>query len=206
MHQPRNALSHLRNALLALAVASAALAAPSLARAQDQEDRLAALELQIEHDEAAAERWFWSWLGINSGFAIGAGVWAALTDDPGIRVEQIVGAVSGVIGVAMLLILPPPALSGPNDLAEPADDDDELPETRAERAEAILERNAEGQHEQHALLNHILCFAFAIASGAFLWIGYDRLLGGALQAGGVILTGELQILTHPTGAIDFLGR
>lgn len=173
--------------------------APARASAQEQDTRIREIEAELGPLEAPVERWWWSWLAIHLALAAGQATWAAVTDDHGTRVDRLTGMTSALLGAGMLLVFVPPEMSAPDDLAEHAG---ASTLERRRHAEDVFADVVRAEHRAHSLLNHLLLFGWAIASGTFLWLGYDRPVSGALQAGSVVLIGELRILTRPTGAID----
>ena len=161
--------------------------------------RLAFIEDSLDAHQLHAQIWFWSWMTVNAGSAVGLSVGAALTDHGANRVNLIGNAALAALGVGdMLLFRPVNARFG----AEPIR---VLPDaTRAERlrklaaGENLMQRNAARAEQRYDWTVHAGNFAANALVGGLTWAAGDA------QSGIVTIVlqtvfGELYIWTDPSG-------
>jgi hypothetical protein len=102
---------------LAACLIMASSALPRYARAQTLEPfvpsnagierRLAFIENGLDAHQRHAQIWYWSWMTVNAGSAVGLSVGAALTDNSANRVNMIGNAALAVLGVGDMLLFRP---------------------------------------------------------------------------------------------------
>lgn len=188
-------------ALLALSVAvpgraQTALDEPGLSDAAI-EQRLRFLEDRLEGPKTHARVWWYSWLTINAGSMVGLGTAAALTDNDGDRVKNIVKAVTSGIGLSYMLATPLQARLGASPVAD-------MPErTRAQKlaklraAEHQLRHNAKRAERRWGLLEHVGNAALNVAAGTATALASKPEEGVDVAVTG-FLGGLVFLLTQPS--------
>lgn len=174
-----------------IALSLALSAAPLVAQADPVDPRLALLD----RDASQARLWFWGFTSIYSVSAVAQTTLALALDDPGLRIDAAVGAVSSWLGVAGMFITPVPRVWRAAEEARRTGDLD-----------GAIARAAEAETAARAWYNHVGVAVVAVTAGLVLWIGYDRPLSAALAFGSDVLGGELSILTIPTRATRWRDR
>jgi hypothetical protein len=190
------------------------LAAPRLARADDAlapatpgddldvRARLAFIESRLRDGTVTANLWWYGWTVGYSTLALGQGVVALATTSAGLRTDSIVGGVSSALGVIPFFVFPFPARRAARELEPmPEATVDERREKLA-RAEELLEASAKAETLGRSLLTHAFVGLSAAGIGVILGVGFHRAGSGVLDGVGGIVTGEAQIWTEPTAAID----
>lgn len=160
--------------------------------------RLRFIEERLDSSRTHGQVWFWSWLALSGGSALGNGVAAGLTDDEDDRVNFVTSATLGAIGVGDLLFRPLEARYGASRLRglPEATRQDKVSKLRA--AEDQLRRNAARSEERLSLLYHGANLGLATAAGlivGFLGNPSDGAITGATTA----LGGTARLLTAPWG-------
>lgn len=156
--------------------------------------------------EPAAQLWSASWaVGYLGLTAAQLGVLTA-TQDPGTRADMAVGALSAMIGVASIFLLPIRVIGDRARLEELAPramegDCDALAEM-----ERIFERDAAGEDFGSSWLMHVGSMLFNIGIGVVQGLAFGRWQSGMISAAIGIAVGEVQILTKPSGLIDARAR
>ena len=191
--------------IAATMVDTAAAQEPGCAPGLDDEvrERTAFIEAALDDEAPAAKRWWWGWTIGYSAVAIGEGVAAALVSDRDLRVDLAVGSLSALLGALGLLIMPLDAAFAADELADLPDDTPEARVDRLAAAESLLDDAAESQLAQTSWVQHALTGAWAVASGAFLWLVEERVVSGLIQFGAALVGGEARILTLGTGAATY---
>jgi hypothetical protein len=166
------------------------------------ERRLSRIERVLAEDQPKARTWRVVWLIAFGALSAGQGVAAFALDDPGMRAEAKVGAVKSGLGFGSVLLRPFRPGHASSDLAE-------LPETtprerreKLQKAEKLLEESAEDEELGTGWLAHVAASAVNLAGTYYLWIEHERFAGGWLALGSGMAVSEVQIYTHPTGALD----
>jgi len=185
------------------AVCSAPEGAGSALAARDAHQRMTFIRDHLRQQGRSSRIWTRSWLGINTAFAVGAFGLAPFTADRGDRTDLIAVGAMSTASLATLLLLP-----------LEVDDDEKALEAKlaaapspAEPCAQLAEAERLFAHAAHSEalgagpLSHLLNIAVNAAAGAVLWLGYDRLESGAVNAGLGLIFGELTILTQPTRLI-----
>lgn len=164
--------------------------------------RLASLELVVDQGTVSSRWWWWGWLAALSAIAIAQTTIAIGTSDRPTRVDMVVGAIVGWLGVAATAVFPLESAFARGRL------DDALERTPAERlaklrlAEQTVASASDGQAFGVSWVPHTLNLTVAIGSGLYLWLAEERLVSGLVQTGATIVVAEAQILTQPTSARD----
>ena len=193
MHRGREALYRRpmapspRSARLTAALCLASTLAARAAHADPPDARVALLERDATH----ALVW---WTGFTVGYTASAVAQTSLAlslDDPGLRIDAVVGSVSSWLGVGGMLISPIPRVWRAASEAR-----------RTGRIDEALALAANAEREARAWHNHMLCAIVAVAAGGVLWLGYDRPATGALNAGLNLVVGEINLYTQPRRAYN----
>ncbi len=135
-------------------------------------------------DRRDARIWYFGW---SSAFAVALGVrlpMALLADDPGVRADSRVGAVTAGVGLLATLLQPPVGL-----FARTVEDAD-------------VEATAADERRGRAWFAHVPGIALNLGAGAFLWLHEDRPVPGAISAAIGLAVTELQIFTRPRRVLD----
>lgn len=176
---------------LPVVVLLAAPTIPAEAVAGSPEAQVAAVEARLEQQDRAFTRWRWGW----------AATFAALTAAnlafvPVVprqdRIDLYVGAATSAIAIPPVFLLSQPSPRA----GEPCAGE------RLACARARLGEVAAFQRAARGWPMHLINLAFNAAAGAFLGFGYERWPSAVLTFGVGAALGELQILTHPSGALD----
>jgi hypothetical protein len=126
--------------------------------------------------------------------------------DQGRRADMAIGAVSSLLGVASIVVLPMQVIVDRPEMEElapraAAGDCDALA-----RAERIFASDAGSEDFGTSWLMHVGSMLFNIGIGLVQGLGYGRWESGAISAAIGIAVGELQLLTKPTGHVAALVR
>jgi hypothetical protein len=158
--------------------------------------RLAFLESRLEASRRHGQIWYWSWMAINGGSAVGLGIVAGLAGDRDDQVNNAVQAGVAAIGVADLLLRPLEARRGAAPIEQMADETyaDRLRRLRA--AEARLKANAERAEERTSWRMHAANVALNGAAGGLI-AGLGRPRDGLLAFATGTAGGVVNLLTQP---------
>ena len=183
---------------------SAAIAADALTPADTTlsdeviDRRIRFIAERLEARRLHGQIWYWGWMVVNAGGAIGTGIAAGLANDRDDIVSNAVSAGLAAIGVADLVFRPLTARLG----AAPIE---QLPEaTRAERidklraAEALLRSNAERAEERTSWVVHAANLGINAAGGVIIGVLGDP-KDAAISAAANFAGGIAYILTQPAG-------
>jgi hypothetical protein len=184
----------------------------STAGAQDSAacaQRVTAIATTLDDNARHARVWTWTWMAAGTALLVGQGAIAAVTTGD-TRVEFAVGAGASAF-IPGLLLLHPPAV-----LADAPRLDARLDATRVDgrlgdpclalpRARELLARDADDEALGTGWFAHTFVIGGNIVLGLLLGLGFHDWLGGAKQAVGGGIVGELQILTLSTGALQARG-
>jgi hypothetical protein len=170
----------------------------------DAEDRLHFIHERLRIDARHARIWSYSWGAIYSALATGQFVAAPLVSHAS-GLDLYVGGGAALIGVIPLLVTPLKVMADEERL-------DELEaETRATdpcvalaQAERLLNRDAANEAQGQSLLFH--GGNVVVNAGVFFIIGagFGHWTSAAISLATGIATGEIMILTQPTGALKTL--
>jgi hypothetical protein len=186
------------SALALWAAAAAAEGLPATPGLTDDAvaERLRFIEERLEESRRHAQLWYWSWMTINAGSAIGLGIAAGLAQHEDDQVNNGVQAGVAAIGVADLLLRPLNARFGAAPIAG-------LPEaTREERlaklraAETLLRDNAERAEERTSWTMHAANVALNGVAGGLI-AGFGRPSDGLIAFGTGTVGGVINMLTQP---------
>jgi hypothetical protein len=160
--------------------------------------RLRFIEERLEKRRLHGQIWYWAWMAVNTGGAVGTGIMAGLSNDQDDIVSNAVSGALAALGVADLVFRPLEARHG----AAPIE---ALPEsTRTERidklraAEALLHGNAERAEERTSWVVHAANLGINAAGGVIIGVLGDP-KDAAISAAGNFLGGIAYILTQPGG-------
>jgi hypothetical protein len=189
-------------ALLLAACASAPLPRlePPPATLPDAEvqRRLEFITRRLEASKRHGQLWYGSWLAISGGSAAYGVVEAVLSNESGDRADGVGGAILGVIGAGYVLFYPLDARHGAGPLralpaATPA-------ERRAllERAQEILQANAERAHiASSSWTAHLLGACLGVVAGGAVWGASGDARPAVITGVTEILGSEVQFWTEP---------
>jgi hypothetical protein len=174
--------------------------------ALDPELRLRFIDAELSRSAHRANLWVWGW-----SLALGVGTIGNLVPVPFVRADERIdwytGAVTTVIGIVPLLVLPPEVIADARQLytrlgARGTTDVCAL----LSDAETRLVRDAENQADGRRWWVHVGNIIVNAGVGLFLGLGYHHWVAGALNAATGAAIGEIIIFTQPTDAIDGLRR
>jgi hypothetical protein len=159
--------------------------------ADDPEARAAAeLEARLVQQDQAFTRWRWGWAATFATLTV-ANLALVPVVPRDVRIDLYVGTTTSALAIAPLFLLSQPSLdSGPPCAG-----------ARLPCARAKLDEVARFQRAARSWPVHLLNVVFNAAAGAVLGFGYDRWASAAVTFGVGVAIGELQIFTHPRGAL-----
>jgi hypothetical protein len=195
----------LRWGLLGAVLAVAALERDARADPTPEEvdARYSAITSALEQGEGRAKLWWYGWTLGFAAITVGEGTLALATHDEATRVDAIISATGSALGGgAMLIVVSRSAFAYRDRLA---DIDASTPQGRLARlheAEKILDEAADDEIGGHSIFAHLASDAITLAGTFVLWAGYHEYALGWLNLIGGTLTGEAQIFTKPTAAIE----
>jgi hypothetical protein len=160
------------------------------------DERLQFLEDRLDGSRTHGQIWYWSWMAIDGGSAVGLGIAAGLANHEDDQLNNGVQAGVSVIGVGDLLLRPLEARFG-------ADPVRALPEqTREEKlaklhaAEDLLRGNAARADERTSWVMHAGNVALNAAAGGII-AGFGRPSDGLIAFATGTVGGVINILTAP---------
>lgn len=160
------------------------------------------LETEMGSHQAAVTWWTLGWSAYSAGWLGVGAVRLAYADSWPQRTDRIVTMTSSTVGLAYLtLVNPHPMLyeaidsSGTNPAAQ-----------RRRRAEQLLRDVLAFEHGIHSVENHALNLAFALATGAVVWLLGTGWESGTITAGSNWASSLLTILTLPEFAEEIRAR
>jgi hypothetical protein len=172
----------------------------------DPELRLRWIDGALAKSSHRANLWVWGW-----SLALAVGTVGNLVPVPFVpadeRIDWYTGAVTTVVGIVPLLVLPPKVIAdarqlhtrlgarGTTDVCALLGD-----------AETRLVRDAENQADGRRWWVHVGNVVLNAGVGLFLGLGYHHWVAGALNAASGAAIGEVIIFTQPTDTIDSLRR
>ncbi len=159
-------------------------------------ERLQFIEERLQGSRRHGQIWYWSWMTINAGSAVGLGIAAGLSQREDDQVNNGVQAGVVAIGVADLLLRPLEARFGaaPVDGLPQATAEERLAKLRA--AEALLRGNAERAEQRTSWRMHAANVALNGAAGGLI-AGFGRPSDGLIAFGTGTFGGVINILTQP---------
>jgi hypothetical protein len=170
---------------------------------QEVQERIRFIEERLDSHRLHAQTWYWGWMTV---FVASAGYnsyGAATTDHGPNRVNGISQALLSASGIGDLLFRPLNARFGADPIRGLPDATPEQRRQKLERAEALLEDNAERAETRTSWLHHLANAAANGLAGAAVWAAGDG-RQGAISALTGTLGGELQIWTEPGGPVQDL--
>lgn len=172
-------------------------AAPSPA---EVDARLAWIERHVAEDEDDVRRWFGAFAVIHALLA-GVQVTTALaaTED-GPRIDSIVNATGGALGLVTLLASTPPILGAGDALRALPRDTDAARLASLRIAEARLRRHAEAASFVRSEFASLVSIAYVEAASLTL-LALGRTTAALIHAAGGVVLGQGRLLLHPTGPI-----
>jgi hypothetical protein len=174
--------------------------------ALDPELRLRFIDAELARSAHRANLWVWGW-----SLALGVGTIGNLVPVPFVRADERIdwytGAVTTVIGIVPLLVLPPRVIADGRQLHTRlgARGTTDVCALLAD-AETRLVRDAENQADGQRWWVHVGNIIVNAGVGLFLGLGYHHWVAGALNAASGAAIGEVIIFTQPTDTIDGLRR
>jgi len=199
----------------AMLLALALLVATASARAQDPqpmepcERDARAMATALDIDARRTRVWYWAWMATGTALLAGQGALASLAHGDE-RIEFATGAATSLF-IPALLILHPPNVMGDARLLDARLDASTVdrrlgdPCIARERAREIFARDAADEALATGWIAHSFVIGGNIAVGLLLALAFHDGWGGAKQAFGGSVVGELQILTLPAGALKARG-
>jgi hypothetical protein len=202
-----------RTAATLLALALLAAAAPAqtqdLRQMRQCEIDTRAIATELDADMRRTRVWYWAWMATGTALLAGQATLAPLVHGDQ-RLEFVVGAATSVFIPAILILHPPRVLDDARLLDARLDAttvDRRLgdPCIARERARELLARDAADEALATGWMAHSFVIGGNIAVGLLLGLAFHDGWGGAKQALGGSVVGELQILTLPAGALKARG-
>lgn len=125
---------------------------------------------RLDASKLHAQIWYGSWLAISAGSGIYGVVEAARSDNDSDRADGVAGAILGTIGVGYVVFVPLQARHGADRLRELPDATPEQRRIRLERAQEILQEDAErAQIASSSWKAHLAGAAVGLVAGAAVW-------------------------------------
>jgi hypothetical protein len=177
----------------------------------DANARFTYLHGLLDDDARHARTWTVAWGIIGVGLIAGNAALAAVTSDDVLRVDSIIAAAKSLFIPAVLVVQPIRAMRDAEKVDRVADEF-ALPGRQGQvascvplrRAEELLVDAAEDEALATRWVAQIVVIGGNVAVGAVQAFGLGHWGGAAVGTFGGIAVGEVQILTHPTGALDAL--
>jgi len=170
-------------------------------------ERLQLIYKLLDHDEKAAEAWWYGWLGLYGTATVGQGIVASLTKDKSWREDMILGAGTTLLGAAGQLISP---VKSRNDTERLDSIDLISKEIRLEKlkeAEENLKFQANRVKSGKSWQTHAISGAVNLSSGMITWIGFKRSIWAGIGnfAFNTVIT-EFQIWSQPSRAMKYYSQ
>ena len=163
---------------------------------------LSPLWTALEADEHPDRIWYAGWAGFFGAVIVGQTIVAATTSNEGARITAYVNIPASAAGMLGVLLLPPAAAFGLDDIRRMPEETDAERAAKASALRALFHRSVEQQRFYRSPLNHVIGLTVNAGLAALLYFGWK--LGGRallnLVAG--TIEWELQIFTRPTAALD----
>jgi hypothetical protein len=186
--------------------ASAEPSAAVVSPAPDEhiDERLAFIESRLASRTPALNRWFFGWIGIYSALTIAQGVVAIPFSEPSLRYPAIVGSVSSVVGLAVVLILPPSGRTASSRLRRVMQDPGLDRAAQLAAAERMLRVSAADEAFGHSWLAHAATVIVPAIGSAIIWFGFNLPVQALINfvAGGIVA--EAEIWTEPWAGVSDL--
>ncbi|MEM7025565.1 MAG: hypothetical protein AAF637_23730 [Pseudomonadota bacterium] len=158
--------------------------------------RIQFLEQRLDDSKTHGQIWFWSWMTINVGSAVGNTIVAARSGQHDDRVNYATGAALGAIGVADQLLRPLEARFGADRIRglPDATRDQKLAKLRA--AEDQLHSNAERAEDRTSVVPYLGNAGLALAAGLVVGLQGER-VDGITTGVSTLIGGVLNIVSEP---------
>ena len=195
--------------LVASPVPEAATGPTGLTDAQINE-RIAFIQSRLEARTPALNRWFYFWVAAFSALTLGEGavVLIAQPTNSSMRwccseptqLGALVGAVSSILGLAVLVVLPPSGRTAAARLhrwqTQPASDRLDL----LRRAERLLHQAGADERFNRSWLANTVAVLVPLLGSIVLWAAYDLPANAALNFFAGVAVGEAQVWFTPNAA------
>jgi hypothetical protein len=156
----------------------------------------------LQSEEHPDRLWTWGWASFLGAVAVGQTAIAASTTNEGTKINAYVNVPASAVGMLAILLAPPAAAFGLDDIRRMPEDTEAQREAKASAARALFNRSVEQQRFYRSPLNHAIGLTVNAGLSALLYFGWK--LGGRallmLVAG--TIQWEAQIFTRPTAALD----
>ena len=156
----------------------------------------------LEAEEHPNKLWYWGWATFLGTVVVGQTVIAATTSNEGTRINAYVNVPASAVGMLAVLLQPPAAAFGLEDIRRMPEETDAQRAAKAEALHSLFDRSVEQQRFYRSPLNHVVGLTVNAGLAALLYFGWK--LGGRalLMLVGGTIEWELQIFTRPTEALD----
>jgi hypothetical protein len=183
--------------LIACGLPLAPAAAQSDLSDADIERRTRFIEERLDASRRHAQIWYWSWLTVNAGSAVGLGITAGFPNDTADVVNYVSQAGLALVGVADLTwIRPLQARKGAAPIRQLPDVTHEQRLEKLAQAEALLHANARRAASRKRWPIHVANFLINALAGGMTWAAGDP-QSAAIATGSGFAVGELYIWTEP---------
>jgi hypothetical protein len=164
-------------------------------------ERLQVLQNMLEHNEKAANSWWWSWIGIYSSATVVQGL-VAMTDDQKLRQDMIVSAGTTLVGFAGQLIFPVKSGYEKESFTQTGHLSKIERLEKLRQAEQLLKYQSERAKSGKNWQTHALNGAVNLAGGLITWLGFKRPLMDGISSFAIgMAISEIQIWSQPTRAM-----
>jgi hypothetical protein len=156
----------------------------------------------LQAEEHPDRLWYWGWAGFLGAVVVGESVIAATTSNEGSRINAYVNIPASAAGMLAVLLTPPAAAFGLEDIRRMPEDTEAQREAKAAKLRAVFHRSVEQERFYRSPLNHVIGLTVNAGLAALLYFGWK--LGGRalLMLVGGTIEWEVQIFTRPTAALD----
>ena len=158
--------------------------------------RIQFLEQRLDDSKTHGQIWFWSWMTINAGSAVGNTVAASMSGQHDDRVNYATGAALGAIGVADQLLRPLEARFGADGIRGLPDATREQKLAKLRAAENQLRSNAERAEDRTSVIPYLGNTGLALAAGLVVGLQGER-VDGITTGVTTLIGGVLNIVTEP---------
>ena len=156
----------------------------------------------LESEQGPDRLWYWGWAGFLGAVVVGETVVAASTSNEGARINAYVNIPASAAGMLAVLLRPPPAAFGLEEIRRMPEDTEAQRATKAEALRTLFRRAVDQERFFRSPLNHVIGLTVNAGLAALLYFGWKLGARALLTLAAGTVEWELQIFTRPTAALD----
>jgi hypothetical protein len=162
--------------------------------------RIDFIQRALDDQRLPTRGWWAGWIGTLGVLGTTQVALAVASDSRGERISSLTSAGGSYLGVIVLGLRPPPAVSAAGTLRHAEDDTLAELRNKLRLAEHLLRRSAESQ--ERSALGQLQVLAWIVASGLLVGVGYGEWARWGRIAAGSVVVFELRAFSRPTGSVD----